>query len=178
MQVRGGLVEGREDHAGVGVDLGRGDQADALAVQPLLTAVGVLVERHASQFAAVGVGPRMVGAAEVGGVAQLRPAHLHAAVQAHVEEHLDRAGFVADDDEGVVHDATHDVVAGIGDLRFVGQEHPRPAEHASGLQRVDLRIGVDRRGDQPTADVVEDRLQVHGHIASGRGTPQRALRAP
>ena len=62
------------------------------------------------------------------------------------------AGLVAHDDERVVEHAPHDVVAGAGDLRLVGEEHPRRAEQPVALELEDLGVAVHVRRDHPRAD--------------------------
>ena len=49
------------------------------------------------------------------------------------------AAVVAGDDERVVDDPAHDVVARLGDLGLVGEELPRPGEQPLALEREDRR---------------------------------------
>jgi hypothetical protein len=133
----------------------RGQQRLAGPGEAVLAAVGLLVERQPGQPTVVAVGPGVVRAAEVRGVAQLGPAHLHAAVQAHVEHHPDHAGLVPGHDERVGQDPADHVVTGIGDLGLVRQEHPGPGEEPVAFGREDLRVGVDVRRDHAAAHLAD-----------------------
>ncbi len=70
----------------------------------------------------------------MGRVARLGPAHLHAPVPAHVQQHPDLAVVAPHHDERIVHDPPHHVVTGVRDLGHVGQELPAPAEEAVALE--------------------------------------------
>ena len=109
----------------------------------------------------------MVGAAEVGGVAHLCTADLHSPVQAHVEHRPDVAVGIAGDDERVVEDSAHDVVAVLRDLGLVGHEQPGPAEETLLFQIEQFFVVVDVRGDHPAPNVVEDAVLIdHGDLQS------------
>jgi len=148
----------------VGGEVGGRQQPLALAPEPGLATVGVPVEGQPDEPAVVAVGPAVVRAAEVRGVAHLGPADLHAAVQAHVEVRPDLARLVAGDDEGVLQHPADDVVAGPGDLGLVADEDPRVGEHPLLLELEDLAVVVDVRGDHPAPDGGED-VGLLGHRA-------------
>ena len=132
------------------------------------------MERKTGEPAVVAVRPAVVGAPEVGGVAHLCTAHLHSPVQAHVEHRPDVAVGIAGDDEGVVEDSAHDVVAVLRDLGFVGDEQPGAAEETLLFQLEQLFVVVDVRGDHPAPDVTEDFIE--GTVVIDHGDLQsRAL---
>lgn len=98
----------------------------------------------------------MIRTTEVRGVAHLRPAYLHAAVQTHVEMRTDIAVFVAGDDERVLENPPHDIVSWLCDLRFVADENPRPGEDVLLLQLIDLPVVIDVGRDHASANLIED----------------------
>ncbi len=154
-------IHAEEDQPVVAGQPRRRQQGLALLLEAVLAAVGITMKRQAGDAAVVAIRPAMVGAPEIRGVAHLRAAHLHTAVQAHVEHRTDVALGIARDDEGIVEHPPHDVVAVLRDLRLVCDEHPRTAEQPLLFQLEDLPVVVDVGRNHPAANVVED-----GHQAS------------
>ena len=74
---------------------------------------------------------------------------------------------VAGDDERVVENAPHDVVAVLRDLGLVGDEHPGPAEKTLLFQFEQLFVVVDVCRDHPAPDVVEDLVRHTAVIGHG-----------
>jgi len=85
----------------------------------------------------------MVVANKLAGVAEVGKADLVATVRAGVEEALHAAVFLADDQHIVFTHIGRDVVAGLGNLGFVGDEQPAAGEDALQLLIVDVAIPED-----------------------------------
>jgi len=162
-------VHADEDEPVVCVQRRRGEQCLALALEPVLAAVGLLVEWQTDDPAVVTVGPAVVRAAEVRRVAHLGPAHLHPAVQTHVEHRPDLPFLITGDDERVLKHAAHDVVAGLRHLGLMGHEEPAAAEQPLLLQDEDLVVVVDVRRDHAPADVLENMAQIGHRLISHVG---------
>ena len=125
LQRRRGRVEGCEDQPVVGADLrSRGESVVFLTH----SAECVSPQRCTDELAVAAVGPAVVRAAEVGGVARVGSANLNTPVPASIEQDVDLAGLVAGDDEVVLTDLADDVVTVRRDLRIVGQVHPAATE--------------------------------------------------
>src|SRR3954447_25834507 len=84
--------------------------------EALVAAVGLPVERQTGEPSVVAIGPTVVGAAEIGGVAHFRAAYLHTAMQAHIKQGPYLSARIAGDDERIVENPAHDVVALLWDL--------------------------------------------------------------
>jgi hypothetical protein len=93
-------------------------------------------------------------------------------VQAHVEHGPHVALRVARDDEGVVEQAPHHVVAVLGDLRLVRDEHPGAAEEPPLFELEDFGVVVDVRRDHSAADLVEDLPVITHRCDSSLQRPQ------
>ena len=104
-------------------------------------------KRHADQVALQVIGPLVVGTHELGGVAKMLLAELHAAVGAAVLKHIDGTVFIARDHHRLVADKGALIVARIRDLGFQGHISPaRAAKNALLFAFVDLRIRVSPIG--------------------------------
>ena len=162
-------VQGDEDEPVAAIQPGGRQQPLVGTPESGVAAVGVLVERQPDEPAVVAVRPAVIRAAEMRRVAHLGPADLHAAVQAHVEVRADGALLIPGDDEGVLQNPADYVVAGLGDLGFVRDEHPGPAEDSVPLQREDLVVVVDVGRDHAVPDMRSDLGQVcHSHSPRAR----------
>ncbi len=84
---RRGRVPGGPHAAFVDAELRHLDQAPLRAVE--LRVIGLAEIRHADQLAVGAVAPAMIGAGENGRVALVVAAHLHAAMAARIQEHMD-----------------------------------------------------------------------------------------
>ena len=155
LQRRHVRVEADEDHPVVDVHRRCGEKGLVLARVAGFAAVGVAVEGQPDQSPVVAVGPPVVRTAEVRGVADLGAAHLHSSVQAHVEQGANLPVLVTHDDERVLQDVPHDVVARCGHLGLVRDEHPAAREQPLLLEREDLGVVVDVRRDHAPPDVRE-----------------------
>src|SRR5262249_25967492 len=104
-------------------------------------------ERHADQVALEVVRPLMVGTRELGRVAEMPLAELHAAVRAAVLERVQGAVAIADDDPRLLADERALVVARTWDLGLERHVVPAaPAEDPRLLPRVDLRVRIRPEG--------------------------------
>jgi len=160
LQRFGGRVHADEQQTVIAREIRCRQQGLAVLGEPLVAAIGLPVKRQPGEPAVVAVRPAVVRAAEVGGVAHLRATHLHPAVQAHVEHGPHIALRIAADDEGIVEDPAHHVVAALRDFRFVAHEHPRPAEQPLLLACEQLVVVVDVGGDHSPPDVLESAPQI------------------
>ena len=133
-------IEGNENPALPNVEPQRG-QAARCRIEPLRRAH----QRRANEVAGEVVGPAMVGAAELLGVA-LTGRDLDTAVAAHVGEGAEPAGGIAGDDDGLVHDAHGHVVAGVRELLGAGHAEPVLHEDFVFLAPVDLGRAVNVAG--------------------------------
>jgi hypothetical protein len=97
----------------------------------------------------------VIRAEELGGVALVVAAHLHAAVPARVQEHVEARGTVAaEDDRLLAHGRDHEV-ARARHLALVPDEEPRAREDLLLLAPVDLLIDEDLAADRAAIDVDE-----------------------
>jgi hypothetical protein len=76
------------------------------------------------------------------------PADGVAAVAAGIEEDLDAAVFVADDDDAVLADVVEEEVSRVGDLALVSHEEPGPGEDSLQFESVDRLIGENAARDR------------------------------
>src|SRR5262249_1378326 len=111
------------------------------------------------------------GTHKAGGVTLLGPANGVAAVAAGVEQNLDAALAVADDDDAVLTDVGGEEVARLLDLALVAHEVPGASEDPLELQLVDVLVGKDAPIDRAFLDVdhAEELIrpcQLEGHPAS------------
>jgi hypothetical protein len=148
---RGRAVPRRPDHPLVVLHLRDFDEAPAAAVE--LLAVRVLREWHPDERAVGAVAPAVIGAQELGGVAVVVAAHLHAAVAARVQEDVNRAAAVATEDDGLLAHERGDEVTRPRDLALVAHEEPGAGEHLLELLPVDRLADEDLPADDPSRDV-------------------------
>ena len=105
-------------------------------------------QRHPDQVALQIVGPLVIGADELGRVAEIAFAELHPAMGAAVHEGVDLAFRVARDHDRTVAEPGALVIAGIGNLRRQRHVVPRlAAEDALHLPLIDCRVGIKPIGD-------------------------------
>ena len=140
-------VPGGPHRALVAAQLRHLDEAPLRPVE--LRMVGLAEIRHADQPAVGAVAPAVIGAGEDGRVALVVAAHLHAAMAAGIEEHMDLAGPVAAQDHRFLAHARDEVVAGVRDLALVADKQPSAGEDALQLLAVDLLVDEDLAADLP-----------------------------
>jgi len=153
IEVRRFRVERRENIAVIALDLGGADEAPVLAVEVLV--VVVLESRHADQCAFEVIGPAVVGTHEGGRVAFLGPADGVAAMAAGVEQDVEAARLVPDDNNAVLADVAEEEIARVGDLRLVAHEVPGAGEDVLELELVDLLVGENLSLDEAFVAVDE-----------------------
>jgi hypothetical protein len=120
--------------------------------------------RH-QQLAIGAEAPAVVRAGERLGVAMVVLRHLHAAVAAGVEEHMDGALAVAHQDDRLGAHARDEVVPGVRNLALVAHKQPGPGKDAFTLFLKHLPVGKDRAVDQALAGV--------NHLGVVHGSPDR-----
>ncbi|MCY1438955.1 hypothetical protein D9M71_551730 [compost metagenome] len=144
--------EGGEHQALIAVDAGF-TQAVLRLVEGAVLVDTRLV--HAAQRAIGTEGPAVVVADEAAGVTGLGETHLVAAVRAGVDQHLDRGILLANHQHLVLTHGGGDVVAGLGNLRFVGDEQPAAGEDLLQFLLVDVAIPEDLPGHAPGFHVAQ-----------------------
>ena len=137
VQAGSAAVPGGEHDAGVGVHPCL-HQAQEVAVQRAI--VCFLVPGHVFQLALVGVGPAVVGAGEVAGIAHVGADDAVAPVAAHVQVGPQAAPPVATEYDRLLAHVGVEEVVGIGHQGLVADHQPGPPEHFLLLFRVDVRI--------------------------------------
>ena len=178
-----GGIERNEDVAGedLAPDLRR-----VVAGLGEVAAIGA-VDRRGEELA---VGPERPGVVEAGEAAGTGAARQRgkdgAAMGAGVDEGRDLTVAAAGDGDRPAGDGGGDVVAGIGQLAFVGDPLPGGGEEALPLGLVDPRIDIDAAVDDPravelqrvvTPDVVHGLLRRRSNSASLADCIPHALRA-
>src|SRR5581483_8886911 len=106
-------------------------------------------EGHAGQLSGAVVRPAVVAAAEMCGAAAFLVADLPPSMAAHVEQNVNLARGVARHDHGILSHLPGHVIAGVRDLRFVGNEQPALGEEVLQLPAVNVRVVEDPRADVP-----------------------------
>ena len=175
-QVHGVGVVADEDEAAVGVDMGRGEEAEVGLVEPL--GVACLVG-DADEFTTTVEGPSVVEALEYLAVALVVAADEGAAVAAGVVEDAYLAVAGADEEEGASAHLATAVVAGVGDLGLVTEVEPAAVEEALAFQLQDLGRchGGAVNAKDVAFDVVNDEwLGCHGGPPKDRPVRATAVR--
>src|SRR5579862_6776414 len=87
------------------------------------------------------------------------------------------AGVIADHDKRVLANVTENVVAGVGNLRFVRQEHPGAREYAPKLELVNVGVVVDAQWDEPALEVhaVQDAARSRRELGIVQGQQSRPI---
>src|SRR5262249_13400720 len=110
-------------------------------------AVVPVAHRHGMDLAVGAEGPAMVAAAKEAHVAGTIADDLGAAMAASIVEHADRSVGLAHHDDRFAANDGGEVVARVGDLAFVTDDHPGAPEDALHLEVEDRGIDVDRSMD-------------------------------
>ena len=126
--------------------------------RPVQCAVIGLAEIGDTDELAVGrIAPAVIGAGQYRGVALVIAAHLHAAMPAGIQEHMDLAGTVAAQDHRLLAHRRDEEVAGVRDLALVPDKEPSAGEDPFQLFLVDLVVDKDLAADLPRRHVDEAR---------------------
>ena len=87
--------------------------------------------------------PTVIGADQRAGMAAFLEADLHAAMGAAIVEHVELAISVAGNNALARAHAAADPVAGLGDLAFMADKYPDPAEDAIHFKIENIRVRID-----------------------------------
>ena len=120
-----------------------GDGFERQTLRPPVEIVFIaLAQRHRFQRAVGAVGPGVIGAFEVLGVARPLRTHFGAAMGAAIVKGVYFAVVVARDDDPVAAHAGGEEIAGLFQLAFMPQPQPDPPENAFLFFLEDSRVGV------------------------------------
>jgi hypothetical protein len=148
-------LQHRADGLRVGLEVGRGvGQADIDGAGqrldmdgPERMARGIETLSHPAgedELAGEVIGPLMIGADETGGLAGALGTEFGAAMAAAIVEAAQRAGAVADDDDGRAADRQALVTAGARELDFEADQDPGAAEDRLLVEGKDLVVVIER----------------------------------
>src|ERR1700730_2709841 len=122
-----------------------------------LLVVGLAEIGHADQLAVGSIAPAVIGACEDRRAALVVAAHLHAAMAARIEKHMDFAGPVAAQDHRFLAHSRDKEIPWFWNLALVAYKQPGAGEEPLQFFAVDLLIDKDLAADLPRFHVHETR---------------------
>src|SRR5215472_5478630 len=131
------------------------DQSPLRLVELLV--IGLAKIRHPDKPAVRAIAPAVIWASEDWRVAFIVAAHLHAAMPARIEEHMNLARPVAAQDDGFLSHTRDEIVAGLWDLALMADKQPHPGEQLFQLLVIDLLVDENFAADLSRRHIDETR---------------------